>query len=70
MILFYGLYNVLGFTALYFKDYEIALFLFSSVPLLFIGYELLRALERYINTNQFIDGQKTAIDTYNEDKKS
>lgn len=57
MILFYAFYNVLGFTALYFKDYEIALFLFSSVPLVFIGYELLRALERYIYTNQFIDGQ-------------
>ncbi len=69
MILFYAFYNALGVIALYFKDYETALFLFSSVPLVFIAYELLRAFQRYINTNQFTDGQHAAIEQYNEDTK-
>lgn len=67
MIFLYAFYNFMGFVCLTYKEYDIALFLFITVFFLIAGAELLKRLIRDLTTNQFTDGQRTAIDDYNEE---
>lgn len=70
MILIFLAFNIFGLAFLFTNHFENSVVMFFSNLIMIFGYLLLERVKRYTNTNQFIDGQQTAIEEYNEDTKS
>lgn len=69
MILIFLAFNIFGLAFLFTNDFENSGVMFFSNLIMIFGYLLLERVIRYTNTNQFTDGQHSAIEQYNEDTK-
>ena len=70
MILFSFLFQLFGFYFLSSSDFDWSLISFLMALNILLFNKTTNYFQDYLYTNQFIDGQHTAIEQYNEDTKS
>ena len=64
------LFTAVGYCFLISNQYTYAIAYFSTAIFIYLAINLIQYAKTYALTNQFIDGQQTAIEESNEDTKS
>ena len=64
------LFTTTGCCLLFINQYTNAIAFFVTTISIYLVINLIQYAKTYALTNQFIDGQQTAIEEYNEDTKS
>lgn len=64
------LFTVTGCCLLFINQYTNAIAFFFTAISIYLVINLIQYAKTYALTNQFIDGQQTAIEEYNEETKS